>query len=173
MEECLVSITWTHKVHEKQADIYVLYSKRINIASIAATSLTGSGALSLLAFDEFWMKVATVALAFVSLALFICSVAFSFSENAFGHRQAAKVFFSLREDGKDLKALFEDESSSYQQLKSEYEFLREKYLIACVLEPPTTDKAVKKADKALKAGESTITDKERHLFAAANGGEPR
>ncbi len=171
VEECLVSITWTHKVHEKQGDIYSFYSKCINIASIVATSLTGSGALTLLAFDESWMKVATVALAFISLVLFICSVAFSFSENALSHRQAAKVFLSLREEGRDLKALLADESCSCQQLQSKYEALRGRYLVACTLEPQTTDRAVMKADKALKAGESTVSDEERRLLAATDVGE--
>lgn len=171
VEECLVSIAWTHKVHEKQGDIYSHYSKCVNIASIVATSLTGSGTLTLLAFDEFWMKVATVALAFLSLVLFICSVAFSFSENALSHRQAAKVFLSLREEGRDLKTLFADESYSYQQLQSKYEALRGRYLVACTLEPQTTDRAVEKADKALKDGESTVSDDERRLLAPTNGSE--
>lgn len=57
------------------------------------------------------------------------------------------------------------------QLQSKYEALRGRYLVACTLEPQTTDRAVEKAGKALKDGESTVSDEERRLLASTNGSE--
>lgn len=53
------------------------HATKLNVASIAATALTGSGALGLFASDDFVLKLATALLAFVSL-LYMLTMAFDF-----------------------------------------------------------------------------------------------
>ena len=161
VEETLVSITWTHKIHEKQADICDLRAKRLSVASILITALTASGSLGLFALDDFVLKFLTALLAFASLCLNMLAMAFDFSGTSLNQRHAAKQFLALREDGKDLLSLLRGGCISLELARADYRTLREKYSLACSLAPQTNDAAVKKAEIALSNGESTVTERER------------
>lgn len=164
VEDCLVSITWTHKIHEKQADIYNRQGSIVTFLSCIVTALTGSGALGMLAIQDHWLRWVTAGLAFASLFLFIYVAAFDFSGKAHAHRQAAKRFFALREEARSLLASFAINEPSVITAWSAFNILSEKYILACALAPQTTDAAVDAADDALKKGESTVTSHERELF---------
>lgn len=165
VEDVLVSITWTHKIHEKQAEICSSHATKLNVASIAATALTGSGALGLFASDDFVLKLATALLAFVSLLLYMLTMAFDFPGKAASHRHAAKNFLALREEGRDLLSELKGERVSSESARACYDMLRGKYSIACSLAPQTGVAAVEKATAALKEGESTVTQREREQMA--------
>lgn len=160
-----MSITWTHKIHEKQAEICSSHATKLNVASIAATALTGSGALGLFASDDFVLKLATALLAFVSLLLYMLTMAFDFPGEAASHRHAAKNFLALREEGRDLLSELKGERVSSESARACYDMLRGKYSIACSLAPQTGVAAVEKATAALKEGESTVTQREREQMA--------
>ena len=165
VEDVLVSITWTHKIHEKQAEICSSHATKLNVASIAATALTGSGALGLFASDDFVLKLATALLAFVSLLLCMLTMAFDFPGEAASHRHAAKNVLALREEGRDLLSELKGERVSSESARACYDMLRGKYSIACSLAPQTGAAAVERAATALKEGESTVTQCEREQMA--------
>lgn len=165
VDAVLVSITWTHKIHEKQAEICSSHATKLNVASIAATALTGSGALGLFASDDFVLKLATALLAFVSLLLYMLTMAFDFPGEAASHRHAAKNFLALREEGRDLLSELKGERVSSESARACYDMLRGKYSIACSLAPQTGAAAVERAATALKDGESIVTQCEREQMA--------
>ena len=47
-EKRLCSVVWTHKVNEKQADLYRKYNKYVNMTIIFLDAITTGGILSLL-----------------------------------------------------------------------------------------------------------------------------
>lgn len=151
-----MSITWTHKIHEKQAEICSSRATKLNVASIAAMALTGSGALGLFASDDFVLKLATALIAFVSLLLYMLTMAFNFPGEAASHGHAAKNFLALREEGRDLLSELKGECVSPESARACYDMLRGKYSIVCSLAPRTGVAAVEKAAAALKEGESTV-----------------
>lgn len=153
------------KIHEKQAEIYSSHATKLNVASIAATALTGSGALGLFASDDFVLKLATALLAFVSLLLYMLTMAFDFLGEAASHRHAAKNFLALREGGRDLLSELKGERVSSESARACYDMLRGKYSIACSLAPQTGAAVVERAATALKDGESTVTQREREQMA--------
>lgn len=165
VEDVLVSITWTHKIHEKQAEICSSHATKLNVASIATTALTGSGALGLFASDDFVLKLATALLAFVSLLLYMLTMAFDFPGEAASHRHAAKNFLALREEGRDLLSELKGERVSSESARACYDMLRGKYSIACSLAPQTGAAAVERAATVLKDGESIVTQCEREQMA--------
>lgn len=160
IEDCLVSITWSHKIHEKQADLLLKAGKRWCIASIVVTALTVTGAASLFSSLGIWLQVATTLLACVSLFLFVYTLTFDHSGKAADNRAAAKAFLALREEGRDLLAAF-DAGLSHDEAIERYTKLSEKNQVACALAPRTEEAAVEKARQALDSGESIVSDKER------------
>jgi len=166
----LVSITWSHKIHEKQADIFIRSGKRWSVASIVATVLTVTGALGVISSCSILSQIATIVLACASLFLYIYTLAYDYSGKAAENKGAAKVFLALREEGRDLLAAV-DAGVSYDEAAARYAKLSEKNQTACALAPRTEDRAVTEASNALSAGESTVTDRERANFCGNEGRE--
>ena len=55
----LGSVVWSHKIHEKEADIILKKYRRLEIVKIVSTSLTSVGIVSLIFSNMFWVKLVT------------------------------------------------------------------------------------------------------------------
>lgn len=60
-------VIWSHKIQEKQADIYSSQYKYMETAKIVAASLTSVGIVSLLFTGQVWIKVLSAIISFVSV----------------------------------------------------------------------------------------------------------
>ena len=57
VRSAFAGVSWTHKIHEKQADIYYSQFKIMEIAKIISSVLASIGILSLIISDPLWLKI--------------------------------------------------------------------------------------------------------------------
>lgn len=58
---------WSHKIQEKQADIYQKQHKWMETVSIICASLTSVGILSTIFTDQLWIKIVSAVLSFATV----------------------------------------------------------------------------------------------------------
>ena len=67
LDEITYGAAWTHKIHEKQADIYELIGKVLSLIPIVTVAASGSGAIASIVVDGYVLKCVVAALSAVSL----------------------------------------------------------------------------------------------------------
>lgn len=148
VDEILYGAKWTHKIHEKQADIYELIGKSLSLVSLATMAASGSGAIATIIVDAYALKCFVAALSAASLFCSLWSKTFSFEERAASQRAAAKTFLSIREHSRDLELQIALGQLDADEALAAINELVEHYLEACGAAPSTTGLAVRRAEKA-------------------------
>lgn len=169
IDELLVGITWTHKIHEKQADIFEGRSRCLSVASLLLVSLTASGIVGVLFSDTHLLKVITAAFSLVSVFVSLLSKTVDYQARAQEQRQAAKAFLCLREDARNVLCKARAGAIDLEALATTLDDLSSRYKEACLGAPSTTDWAVCKARRSLDLGESTMTECEKESFVPKYG----
>lgn len=101
LRECFARVVYSHKTHEKQADITSAKLTRFKLTQIALSALTSSGALAILFSDDFaesfYLKCATAAVSLISL--FVTGYMKGFDPGAVSqkHRDTAADLWYIRE----------------------------------------------------------------------------
>ena len=89
-----VSVVWSHKIQEKQSDIYVGRYKKIETINIIAASLTTVGVVSIIFSDELWIKIISAILSFVTVFVGLYYKSFDLKALAQNHKNAANKLIS-------------------------------------------------------------------------------
>ncbi|MGL5258462.1 MAG: SLATT domain-containing protein [Proteocatella sp.] len=155
------SVVWSHKIQEKQADIYSNQFIKMETAKIISASLTSVGIISLIFTDEILIKIITTLISFVTVFISAFFKSFDLQTMVTAHKSTANKLLSIRQDMQLLllktKLRKDDEVSLIDEYKTIIKRLDEVYSSA----PNTTDKAVNKARKALNITmDSTFSDDE-------------
>lgn len=61
------SIVWSHKIQEKQSDIYAEKFKRMETVNIFAASLTSVGIIAMIFTDPLWLKLISALISFATV----------------------------------------------------------------------------------------------------------
>ena len=154
LREFCENIAWTHKVHEKQADIELNHSKRFRYLANTLLAISASGILATIVVDEWLLKVAFALLSFGSLCVSIHRDASCFEMNYAAHIVAAKGYLRLRERTVNLLLLIEA-NAEIEDWQSEFNSIREAYLDICEHAPRTSKRALKEASEAIRLGEES------------------
>lgn len=175
------SVVWTHKVQEKQADIYTKRYERIETVNILAAALTSCGIITSIFVDALFAKVLTAVLSFVTLGIASYYKSFGIKERAMENKAAANRFIVIRNELlqiiTDLHMMLEPADEINGRFKDVMDRLNKLYVDA----PSASEAAVKKASEALNGGaEYTYSDEEIDRFLppslrgpVASSGEPR
>jgi hypothetical protein len=95
------SVVWTHKVQEKQADIYVEYYAKLQTMNIIAASITSCGIVStIFAGDAFQLvlKIVTATLSFFTLCITAYFKCFDLQTLGKQNKEAANQFLVIRNE---------------------------------------------------------------------------
>ena len=142
------SVVWTHKIQEKQADIYACQYKRLETCNIFFAGFTSCGVIAIFFCDEYITKIITTLVSFVAFSLSAYLKNFDLKNLERQHRIAANKFIIVRNQLLHVIAELHTEVD-LDQVKAEYQqilsALNNLYLEA----PSTTDSAVSKASKAI------------------------
>lgn len=145
-----MGVVWTHKVQEKQADIYSHTKMILKIIKILASSLTAAGLLSIVfSSDRMWLKVFTAILSFVSLAMDSLSKDIGYDSLIFSHQKAAVSLLELRDEYQLLILRGKSGTIDVETIEKEYQCLESKKHEIYKTAPRTTARAVKMAGVAL------------------------
>lgn len=158
-------IVWSHKIQEKQADIYAQKFKHMEIANIGAASLTSAGIIAIIFTDPLWLKIISTIVSFISVYITAYYKSFDLQKLAISHKTTANKLIAVRNKYKVLLTEIRLQSDSVENLLTKhYELVRETNSIYSEA-PITTDKAVKKASEALKLNkDNTFTNEEIDSF---------
>ena len=157
-------IIWTHKIHEKQADIYSTERKMVDFSAMALTAVSGCGILAASWLASPPLNVIPIVIAALAIFLDIKSHVTDYGAMVAKQRASAERFLSLREEALDLITAAHDSALNAEKASSALAHFELEYERACSDSPRTTPKAVSQAEKALANGDGVATDEEIDRF---------
>lgn len=165
IRECFGRVVYTHKTHEKMADLCADTLRRFKVAQISLSALSAAGVLALFVIDSWGAKAATAFVTFLNLFIAGYMKGFDPGGTAQKHRDAAACLWDVRESYLSLltdvrrKGIDADEAVRRRdQLQS---------LTAKIYQgsPQTNGEAYAAAQRALKSLEDyTFSDDEIDAF---------
>lgn len=171
LRECYGRIIYTHKTHEKQADIIIKSDNCIQWCKVIISAIISVGLLNsifdikyLVGYKEIGLIISTI-LSTILLILNTYTKSNNLGELAQKHRQAGADLWLIREKYLSLLTDLNINNVSLDEIiKRRDELLQEQYLLYKAI-PSTNSKAYTKAQKALKELEDmTFTDEEIDKF---------
>lgn len=158
-------MVWTHKIQEKQADIYLKKYNRLEFMRILSSALTSSGIFAVLFVNEFRLKLITAIVSAISLFISTYFKTYDLKLLQKEHKKSALLFLELREEL--VSVLCDIKMNKYIEedlLKKRDDLINKKVEIANnTLD--ASEKAVKKASESLKVKQdNTYTDEEIDSF---------
>ncbi len=149
---------WSHKIQEKQADIYQSRYKWMETVSIICASLTSIGILSTIFNNQLWIKIISAILSFVNVFLTAYFKSFDLEKFTKAHKETANKLLILRNELSCLLMSIKLKEKTISELEERYVELMEKANEIYKVAPQTTDKAVKLAKDALQVnGDNTFS----------------
>jgi len=165
LRECFGRVVYSHKTHEKCADILLARLSRIKVTQIVLAALTTGGFLATVFGAG---KVPTIIGACLSTALLALNAYtknFDHGELAQKHKQAASELWLIREKYFSLLTDLAMGEKPIEALQVERDQLLQDLHTAYASAPPTNSDAYAAAQKALKFREDlTFTDGEIDAF---------
>ena len=165
VRDSYASVVWSHKIQEKQADIYAEKFKKMETVNIVAASLTSVGIVALIFTDPLWLKLVSALISFATVYITAYFKSFDLQKFITSHKAAANKLIAVRDQYKVLLTEIKLKVDSVENLLARYKELVEKTDAIYLEAPTTTDEAVGKASEALKIKkDNTFTDAEIDSF---------
>jgi hypothetical protein len=165
IRECYGRVVYSHKTHEKCADILLSRLSNIKIAQIILSALSTAGFISIIFGTG---EVGAIAGGLVSVALLVLNgytKDYDLGQLAQKHRQAAADLWLIREQYLSLLTDLRSNSGSEDELREKRDELLTELHALYTGAPSTNFKAYKKAQEALKGLEDmTFSDEEIDAF---------
>lgn len=153
LESCVrhtyARVEWSHKIHEKQADIYSKYYKWLETAKIVAASLTSVGIVSLLFTDQLWVKLISAVLSFISVCISTYFKSFDLQSMVTQNKSVAHSLLRVRDELMLLLFEIQTQNREADVLYDAYAKLSRQANDIFDNSPITTDEAVEQARIAL------------------------
>lgn len=161
VRDTLGSVVWSHKIQEKQADIYAKHFKIMETAKILSASLTSVGIVSLIFTDQLWIKIISALISFVSVFVSALFKSFDLQTMVGQHKAAANNLLAVRDDLKLLILQIKLHKNNPDVIYDRYEEIVHQLDKVYADAPNTTDEAVALARTALNiTKDNTFTDGE-------------
>ena len=165
LRECFGRVVYSHKTHEKCADILVKQLSRIKIWQIILSAITTTGCFSVLFGIG---KIGSIIAGLVS-AILLCLILYQkdhdLAELAQKHKQAANEIWLVREKYQSLITDLAIGNKTLEAIQKERDILMEELSSVYSGAPSTNFQAYRKAQKALKQYEDmTFSDAEIDAF---------
>ena len=156
---------WSHKIHEKQADQYAQKYHTLETINIFCASLTSTGLIGIIFYNEMWLKIITAVLSFITIFCGAYFKSFALQDMIEKNRNTAHRIICFRNDLITLLTKIHLKAGTPEELTEEYKVILEKLNEAYASALDTTRKAVNEAAIALKdRQEFTYSDNEIDRF---------
>jgi hypothetical protein len=153
LRECFGRVIYSHSTHRKQSDLCASTQQHYTIAKIFLAAVTTSGALGVVVFDDFWLKVATAV--FALLNLFVSSYLKDLDPAGLAqkHRDTAVELWSIRESYLSLLTDLSAGAIDHETAIERRDQLQHNLAIIYKTAPITSSKAYKLAQIGLQRKE--------------------
>lgn len=159
------SVVWSHKIQEKQADIYAKKYKTMETINIATASLTSVGLVAMIFTDPLWLKLVSALISFATIYITAYFKSFDLLKLISSHKATANKLIEARDQHKVLLMKIRLQVDSLDKLLSNYEELVKITNSIYQEAPATTDKAVERASEALRVKrDNSFSDEEIDMF---------
>lgn len=165
IRESFGRVLYTHKTHEKDRERLTFLGTVSKWANICLSGLTFGGVTATVGTDEpFWLG-ASLVLATLSAAYAVFQLSFDPHKKAENHRAAAKQLLVIRNQYVHLMADILEGILTPDQIRARRDELEKETADAFLVAPDTSDRAYRKAQKALQVDEDmTFGDEELNMF---------
>lgn len=158
-------VVWSHKIQEKQSDIYAEKFKKMETINIGSASLTSVGIIAMVFTDPLWLKLVSALVSFASVYITAYFKSFDLQKLITSHKSTANKLVVVRDRYKVLLTEIKLQSDSVANLLSKYDDLVKETDAIYLEAPSTTDEAVDRASEALKIKkDNTLSDEEIDSF---------
>lgn len=158
-------VVWSHKIQEKQSDIYAEKFKKMETINIGAASLTSVGIIAMVFTDPLWLKLVSALVSFASVYITAYFKSFDLQKLIASHKAIANKLISVRGQYKVLLTEIRLQNDSVENLLKRYNELVKETDTIYLEAPSTTDEAVDRASEALKIKkDNTFSDDEIDSF---------
>lgn len=165
LRECFGRVVYSHKTHEKCADILLGRLAAIKLWQIILSAITTAGFVATLVTDKHGAAIAGVVISTLLLILNAYSKNYDLGEVAQKHRQAAADLWLIRERYLSLITDLAMGEKPLEALQTERDTLLTQLHAVYSGAPSTMDKAYRRAQEALqKLDDLTFSDKEIDAF---------
>lgn len=158
-------IVWSHKIQEKQSDIYAEKFKKLETINIFAASLTSVGIVAMIFTDPLWLKLASAIISFATVFITAYFKSFDLQKLITAHKATANRLIAVRDRYKILLTEIKLQNDSVANLLLKYNALVDEADAIYQEAPSTTDEAVERASEALKVKkDNSFSDEEIDSF---------
>ena len=165
LRELLGRVVYSHKVHEKEADILLAKLSKIKLGQIVLPAISTGGFLSMLAGTGWWGSSAGSICSAMLLALNLYTRNYDLGKLAQEHRDAAIKIWSIREKYLSLVTDLAVGCEQLSVIQGKRDALVDELGAVYANSPRTTEGAYRKARKALKLQEEiTFSEAEVDAF---------
>lgn len=165
IRESFGRVVYSHKTHEKAAEIENSKADTVKWINVILTTLTSGTIVSTIFTNQSLLVYVSAFLSALTLAFIIFQLSFDPEQKAEKHRQSAKELWYVREKYVNLIADIMNNRLSEEAISSKRDQFVDELKLIYKFAPITTSLAYKKAQKALKINEElTFSDKEIDNF---------
>lgn len=165
VRQSFASAVWTHKIQEKQSDIYHAKYNKFECANIFSSALSASGILAAIFHDEVWVKAFAAVISFASLFCAAYLKSFNLKEKEMANKHCANKYAIIRNKLFHLIADIRRKNRSVEEITSDYETILSEINDLYINAPTTSSKAVIHASIALNVlKDYSYTDEEIDKF---------
>ena len=165
IRESFGRVAYSHKTHEKAAEIESRHSVIVKWANIVLITITSGSLLTTIVTNQVLLAYLGALLSVATLAFTIFQLSFNPEEKAAKHRQLAKELWYVRERYVNLIADMTSGQAGSETIVVQRDRLIEELKLIYKFAPVTSSKAYKKAQEALKINEElTFSDNEIDQF---------
>lgn len=165
IRECFGRVVYSHKTHEKCADILLARLSRIKLTQIILSSITTASFLVILFGTRQVGALIGVSISAILLVLHAYTKNYDLGELAQKHRQAAADIWLIREEYISLLTDLRSGRVTLEKLSAKRDELLERLHAIYSGAPSTTVAAYRRAQKALQTEEDmTFSDAEINAF---------
>lgn len=159
------SVVWTHKIQEKQADIFEEQYRLLETINILAASATSCGIIGSVFADCIAIKIIAAILSFITLSITAYFKSFDMISRQKHSKDAANQFLVIRNELLQVIADIHMKKKDVYEIDENYQKIMKKLNELYVSAPSTTDNAVDRASEALNVNkEYTYTEEEIDKF---------
>ena len=141
--------------------LYIKSSMAMTLTNVALSAATSVGLFSIIFVDRFWLKLISTLASFVSTAIIWLSKELDLPDRIKTHRKAAVDYLAVKDRLQNLLMKIRFRTVPVERLEEEFSQLNESVNNINAQAPQTTDRAVRRASRALKVeNDDNITNKE-------------
>ncbi|WP_437656746.1 SLATT domain-containing protein [Sorangium sp. So ce1182] len=165
IRQTYLSVVYTHKAHEKEADMCTRKLRNLKVAQVATSALTATGTVAVILGDNYAAKVLTVLISLTAAIVSALARGMDPGGLAQEHRAAAASMWAIRQSYQSLLVDLRTRAISDAEARKRRDELLEKQAAIHKRVPRTSPEAYAVAQDALKNKEEyTSSDAEIDTF---------